>query len=28
VLPDRQQRSYIRPPQQSQNFVPERYQVG
>ena len=28
ALPERQHRSYVRPPQQSQNFVPPRYQVG
>ena len=28
ALPERQKRSYVRPPQQSQNFVPARYQVG
>jgi len=27
-LPPRQKRSYVRPPQQNQNFVPSRYMVG
>src|SRR4051794_32512000 len=27
-LPPRQERAYVRPPQQSQNFVPARYVVG
>ena len=27
-LPPRQERAYVRPPQQSQNFVPTRYVVG
>jgi hypothetical protein len=28
TLPPRQKRAYIRPPQQNQNFVPQRYVVG